>query len=52
MSITDVYVHDNTLQNQSQYYLTPSDGMPVVDLGGSWSNVQIWHNTDCGRRDR
>jgi hypothetical protein len=19
--------------------------MPVVDLGGIWSNVQIWHNT-------
>jgi hypothetical protein len=47
-SITDVYVHDNTLQNQSQYYLTPSDGMPVLDLGGSWSNVQIWHNTITG----
>jgi hypothetical protein len=47
-SITDVYVHDNTLQNQSQYFLTPSDGMPVVDLGGIWSNVQIWHNTISG----
>jgi hypothetical protein len=48
-TITDVYVHDNTLQNQSQYYLTPSDGMPVVDLGGVWSNVQIWHNTIEGK---
>jgi hypothetical protein len=47
-SITDVYVHDNTLQNESQYFLTPSDGMPVVDLGGIWSNVQIWHNTIAG----
>jgi hypothetical protein len=44
-SIDDVYVHDNTFQNESQYYLTPSDGMPVVDLGGIWSNVMIWHNT-------
>jgi hypothetical protein len=53
-SITDVYVHDNTLQNQSQYFLTPSDGMPVVDLGGIWSNVQIWHNTieGMGTADR
>ena len=47
-TITDVYVHDNTLQNQSQYYLTPSAGMPVLDLGGLWSNVQIWHNTIKG----
>ena len=46
--ITDVYVHDNTLQNQSQFFLTPSAGMPVVDLGGIWSNVQIWHNTITG----
>jgi hypothetical protein len=22
--------------------------MPVVDLGGLWSNVQIWHNTIAG----
>jgi hypothetical protein len=44
-SILDVYVHDNVFQNESQYFLTPSDGMPVVDLGGIWSNVQIWHNT-------
>jgi hypothetical protein len=53
-SITDVYVHDNTLQNQSQYFLTPSDGMPVVDLGGIWANVQIWHNTieGMGTADR
>jgi hypothetical protein len=53
-SITDVYVHDNTLQNQSQYFLIPSDGMPVVDLGGIWSNVQIWHNTisGMGAKDR
>ena len=43
-SISDVYVHDNTLVNQSQFYLTPSAGMPVVDFGGIWSNVQIWHN--------
>jgi hypothetical protein len=43
-SISDVYVHDNTLQNQSQFFLTPKDGMPVVDLGGLWSDVQIWHN--------
>jgi hypothetical protein len=47
-SITDVYVHDNTLQNQSQHFLKPSFGMPVVDLGGIWSNVQIWHNTISG----
>ncbi len=47
-SISSVYVHDNTFQNQSQYFLTPSAGMPVVDLGGIWSNVQIWHNTILG----
>ncbi len=47
-SINDVYVHDNTLVNQSQFYLTPSAGMPVVDFGGLWSNVQIWHNTISG----
>jgi hypothetical protein len=46
--IADVYVHDNTLQNRSQFFLTPSAGMPVVDLGGIWSNVQIWHNTISG----
>ena len=46
--ITDVYVHDNTLTNQSQFFLTPSAGMPVVDLGRIWSNVQIWHNTITG----
>ncbi len=53
-SITDVYVHDNTFQNQSQYFLTPADGMPVVDLGGIWSNVEIWHNTieGMGASDR
>jgi hypothetical protein len=52
--ITDVYAHDNTLQNESQFFLTPSDGMPVVDLGGIWSNVQIWHNTieGMGAADR
>lgn len=44
-SIADVYVHDNTFQNESQHYLVPSYGMPVVDLGGRWSNVDIWHNT-------
>jgi hypothetical protein len=43
--IFDVYVHDNTLQNESQYFLTRSDGMPAVDLGGRWSDVQVWHNT-------
>jgi hypothetical protein len=42
--IKDVYVHDNTFENESQYYLDPTNGMPVVDLGGKWSNVQIWHN--------
>jgi len=47
-SIIDVYVHNNTFQNESQYFLTPGDGMPVVDLGGIWSNVQIWHNTIAG----
>jgi hypothetical protein len=47
-SITDVYVHDNNFTNASQYFLTPSDGMPVVDLGGIWSNVQFWHNTVTG----
>ncbi len=47
-SISSVYVHDNIFQNQSQYFLTPSAGMPVVDLGGIWSNVQIWHNTILG----
>jgi hypothetical protein len=44
-TIKDVYVHDNTFQNESQYFLDPSDGMPVVDIGGLWSNVQVWHNT-------
>ncbi len=49
-SISDVYVHDNVLQNESQHFLTPSDGMPVVDLGGIWSHVEIWHNTIEGMR--
>jgi hypothetical protein len=44
-SITKVYVHDNVFANQSQYFLRPSDGMPVVDFGGRWSKVQLWHNT-------
>jgi hypothetical protein len=47
-SITDVYVHDNTFENQSQFFLKPSSGMPVVDLGGDWSNVQFWHNAVDG----
>ncbi|HEY2576207.1 MAG TPA: hypothetical protein VGI74_07850 [Streptosporangiaceae bacterium] len=47
-TISDVYVHDNTVQNQSQFFLKPSFGMPSVDLGGIWSNVQIWHNTIAG----
>ena len=47
-SISDVYVHDNSFTNQSQFFLDPSFGMPVVDLGGIWSNVQIWHNTITG----
>jgi hypothetical protein len=47
-SITDVYVHDNIFQNESQYFLDPADGMPVVDLGGIWSNVAIWHNIIVG----
>ncbi|HXY43336.1 MAG TPA: hypothetical protein VEH29_04050 [Acidimicrobiales bacterium] len=53
-TISDVYVHDNVFQNESQYFLTPSDGMPVVDLGGIWANVEIWHNTieGLGRGDR
>ncbi|MFZ0665724.1 MAG: hypothetical protein WAM97_08205 [Acidimicrobiales bacterium] len=42
--IKDVYVHDNTFQNESQYYLDRSGGMPVVDLGGKWANVQLWHD--------
>lgn len=52
--IRDVYVHDNTFQNESQHFLEPSSGMPVVDLGGRWSNVQIWHNTieGMGASDR
>jgi hypothetical protein len=50
--ITDVYVHDNALQNESQFFLVPSDGMPVVDLGGIWSNVQIWHNRIEGMDSR
>jgi hypothetical protein len=43
-SIADVYVHDNIVQNESQYYLTPSSGMPVVDIGGRWSDIEVWHN--------
>jgi hypothetical protein len=52
--IEDVYVHDNTFRNESQHFLTPSDGMPAVDLGGIWANVQIWHNLieGMGRADR
>jgi hypothetical protein len=52
--ITDVYVHDNTFRNESQHFLTPANGMPVVDLAGLWSDVQIWHNviTGMGRADR
>jgi hypothetical protein len=44
-SIRDVYIHDNTIQNESQYFLDRSGGSPAVDLGGKWSTVQIWHNT-------
>ena len=53
-SIADVYVHDNVFQNQSQHYLDPHGGMPVVDLGGKWSGVEIWHNIieGLGRADR
>jgi len=47
-SIRDVYAHDNVLTNQSQFYLQRSSGMPVLDLGGTWSDVQIWHNTISG----
>ncbi len=52
--IEDVYVHDNVFQNESQHFLVPSWGMPVVDLGGLWSDVQIWHNTieGGGGKDR
>src|SRR6266700_4928239 len=34
--------------------LSTAAGMPVVDLGGIWSNVQIWHNaiTGMGTTDR
>jgi hypothetical protein len=46
--LTDVYVHDNTLQNQSQFFMTPSWGMPVADIAGIWSRVQVWHNTITG----
>jgi hypothetical protein len=53
-TISDVYVHDNVFQNESQYYLSPNSGMPVVDLGGIWSNVELWHNTveGLGATDR
>ncbi|HEV8063877.1 MAG TPA: hypothetical protein VGP46_03555, partial [Acidimicrobiales bacterium] len=53
-AISAVYVYDNTFQNESQHYLRPSDGMPVVDIGGIWSNVQVWHNTieGMGTTDR
>ena len=47
-TISSVYVHGNTFQNDSQFFLQPSFGMPVVDFGGLWSNVQIWHNTILG----
>jgi hypothetical protein len=47
-SIADVYVHDNIVQNQSQHYLTPSSGMPVVDIGGRWMDVEVWHNLIVG----
>jgi hypothetical protein len=52
--IEDVYIHDNVFQNESQYYLTPSGGMPVLDLGGVWENVEIWHDTveGMGATDR
>jgi len=43
--ISDVYAHDNVFQNESQYFLDPSDGMPTVDVGGIWSDVELWHNT-------
>jgi hypothetical protein len=44
-TISSVYVHDNVFQNESQFYLTPNSGMPVFDIGGRWSNVEVWHNT-------
>jgi hypothetical protein len=47
-SIYDVYAHDNTFWNESQYFLSPREGMPAVDLGGIWYDVEIWHNTIRG----
>ena len=47
-TISDVYAHDNSFQNESQHFLVPADGMPVMDLGGKWSNVELWHNSVLG----
>lgn len=46
--ITDVYAHDNVFQNESQFALRTSFGLPVVDIGGKWSDVLLWHNTVLG----
>jgi hypothetical protein len=40
-AISDVYVHDNVFQNQSQHYLAPLEGMPVIDIAGKWSGIDI-----------
>jgi hypothetical protein len=47
-TISDVYAADNQFTNASQYYLTPLTGMPVVDLGGRYSHVTLWHNEVTG----
>jgi hypothetical protein len=47
-TISDVYAFDNTFENESQFALHPSDAMPVVDLGGKWSDVMLWHNEMIG----
>jgi hypothetical protein len=47
--IEDVYVHDNTFFNESQYYGATSRQVgPVVDLAGNWANVMIWRDTVAG----
>jgi hypothetical protein len=47
-TVSDVYAYDNTFENKSQFALDPSNGMPVVDLGGKWSDVMLWHNQMIG----
>jgi hypothetical protein len=47
--IEDVYVHDNTFFNESQYYgATVKQVAPTIDFAGDWRNVMVWRNVIAG----